>query len=301
MGVVGAGFLSGVNTLQMYSYFHAYPKDPLMQKCAVAILWMLDVFHLALTIQAVYQYAVTGFGDLNGLLVIHWSIQAQVLLNILVIAIVHCLYTLRVWKLSGYHRGFLGYISATVVAGGFAIGLVFAYKVFTANLFTDFNKMAWVISAALGTSTAIDFFIAAAMCWYLYKSRGVGTRLNSRIDVVMQYTLGSGLLTSACSLSAMFTYLLLPNTLVFLGLEFMLTKFYVGSFLAMLNARERNQEAKASYKDETIDWGSIAKKPDYVASAWGTSPVAEKAWLTTLPQSYSDSSRKTSSETYPGV
>jgi hypothetical protein len=76
-----------------------------------------------------------------------------------------------------------------------ALGLFLAVKVFKAKLFSDLDNMAWVIAAALGTSTAIDFFIAGAMCWNLYKSRGVGSRLNSRIDLVMQYTLGSGLLT----------------------------------------------------------------------------------------------------------
>jgi len=55
----------------------------------------------------------------------------------------------------------------------------------------------------------------------------------------MQYSLSSGLFTSACSLSTLFTYTLMPNNLIFMGLQFLSTKFYVGSFLAMLNARQR--------------------------------------------------------------
>lgn len=43
------------------------------------------------------------------------------------------------------------------------------------------------------------------MCFYLRKSKGEEQRLNTRISRVMQYTLNSGLLTSACSLSALFT------------------------------------------------------------------------------------------------
>ncbi|KAF5310492.1 hypothetical protein D9611_012309 [Ephemerocybe angulata] len=290
LGVVGAGFLFGVTTLQMYSYYHSYPKDPIFQKASVAVLWVLDAFHLALVVHAVYQYAITGFGDVAGLLVIQWSVQLQVTINVIVILMVHCLYTMRVWKLSGYHRGVLGYISVSVVAAGFAIGLFLSFKVFKAKFFSDLDDMAWVIAAALGTSTAIDFFIAAAMSWYLHKSRGVGSRLNSRIDLVMQYSLGSGLLTSACSLSAMFTYLLLPNTFVFLGLEFMLTQFYVGSFLAMLNARSRTRMPK-SYQDETIDCNSLAKKAALTSSVWGPSPIEANICLESLPKvSLTDSS-----------
>jgi hypothetical protein len=277
----------------MYSYFHAYRKDPPFQKAAVAILWFLDAFHMSLVIHAVWQYVIAGFGDAAGLLVIQWSVQLQVTVNVIVILMVHCLYTLRVWKLSGYHHGVLRYIAVSVVAAGFAIGLFLSYKVFQAKLYSDLDDMAWVISAALGTSTAIDFFIAAAMCWYLHKSRGVASRLNSRIDLVMQYSLSSGLLTSACSLSAMFTYLLLPNTFVFLGLEFMLTKFYVGSFLAMLNARERKPTSK-SYQDETIDGNSLAKKLPLVSSVWGPStPFSANICLTSLPKSSESDSTAT--------
>jgi hypothetical protein len=79
----------------------------------------------------------------------------------------------------------------------------------------------------------------------------------------------------------MFTYLLLPNTFVFLGLEFMLTKFYVASFLAMLNARERKVKSTRSYADETIDCNSLAKQaPVSSGLGWGSSPIAANISLT---------------------
>jgi hypothetical protein len=115
--------LFGVTTLQLYSYYHSYPKDPVFQRVAVAVLWLLDALHLALTIHGVYRYAITGFGNLFGLLVIEWSIQLQVLINVIVIVLVHCLYALRVWKLSGYHRGVLGYVSVSIVVAGFGLFL----------------------------------------------------------------------------------------------------------------------------------------------------------------------------------
>ncbi|KAJ2919556.1 hypothetical protein MD484_g798, partial [Candolleomyces efflorescens] len=313
LGVVGAGFLFGITTLQLYRYYSSYPQDPLFQKAAVVTLWfvpqtihhtrlvpdivflpdrILDAFHFFLTIHSVYQYVITGFGNILGLQVVQWSIQLQVLINVLVIVMVHSLYAKRIWKLSGYHRGVLGYISVSVVIAGFGIGLFLAYKVFTVKLFTELDSIAWAITAALGTSTAIDFFIAAAMCWYLRKSRGAGARLNSRIDLVMQYSLNSGLLTSACSLTAMFTYILMPNTFVFLGLEFMLTKFYVGSFLAMLNSRERKTQQK-TFPDESIDLNSLMKKSPITSSTgqWGLAPL--KALVSFPPASHTTNSKET--------
>jgi hypothetical protein len=251
LGIVGASILFGITTLQTYWYYHGYPNDSLLYKCSVAVLWILDAFHLALVVAAVYAYAVTGFGNLSGLLEITWSIKLQASVYVIIVLIVHSLYAMRVWLLGGYHRGILGYIVASVVVAGFAVGILLVYSVYTVKSFPELEKIAWVIDAALGTSTTIDFIIAAAMCYYLRKSKGSVTRLNSRISTVMQYSLSSGLFTSACSLSAMFSYILLPNTLIFLGVEFLLTKLYVGSFIAMLNARERNRIGEGSCYEST--------------------------------------------------
>ncbi|KAF8147697.1 hypothetical protein B0H34DRAFT_279842 [Crassisporium funariophilum] len=273
LGVVGASILFGITSLQTYWYYHAYRNDSLLHKISVAVLWTLDAFHLALTIHAVYVYMVTGFGHLPGLLHIVWSIKLQVSVNVIIILMVHSLYAVRVWLLGGYHRGVLGYLVASVVAGGFVIGIVLAYIIYTVDTYIELEKISWVITAALGISTTIDFVIAAAMCYYLRKSKGGLTRLNSRISTIIQYTLSSGLFTSACSLSAMFSYILLPNTFVFLALEFLLTKLYVGSFLAMLNARERKGAQGTSYEDTSVgmSWQHHLKLQT-TSSFWSPTP-----------------------------
>ncbi|KAG7087622.1 hypothetical protein E1B28_013570 [Marasmius oreades] len=113
---------------------------------------------------------------------------------------------------------------------------------YTVDTFSGLENISWAINSSLAASTAIDFTMSAAMCYYLGRSMSIGeSGLNSRISAVMQYTLGSGLLTSACSLATLFTYNLMPNNFIFLSLEFLLTRLYVGSFLAMLNARQRPQ------------------------------------------------------------
>ncbi|KAF8188684.1 hypothetical protein BJ912DRAFT_391935 [Pholiota molesta] len=253
LGVVGASLLFGITTLQAYWYYHSYYNDSRLHKCAVALLWTLDAFHLALVVHTVYAYAVTGFGNVHTLSQIEWSLKLQVSVNVVVILLVHSLYTSRVWLLGGYHQGFLGYIVTFVVVGGFVIGVIFAYMIYTVHTFLELETISWAINAALATSTTIDFIIAASMCYYLSKSKGTITRLNSRISTIIQYTLSSGLLTSAFSLGAMFSYILLPNTFVFIALEFLLTKLYVGSFIAMLNSRERKMPEVSSLGQYTAD------------------------------------------------
>ncbi|KAF8159005.1 hypothetical protein BJ912DRAFT_832624, partial [Pholiota molesta] len=245
LGVVGASLLFGITTLQAYWYYHSYYNDSRLHKCSVALLWTLDAFHLALVVHTVYAYAVTGFGNVHTLS----QIECMQYVIALIQFIPFSLYTSRVWLLGGYHQGFLGYIVVCEIwnqlVASHAINIDFSHR-YTAHTFLELEKISWAINAALGTSTTIDFIIAASMFYYLSKSKGSITRLNSRISTIIQYTLSSGLLTSAFSLGAMFSYILLPNTFVFIALEFLLTKLYVGSFIAMLNSRERKMPEDSS-------------------------------------------------------
>ncbi|KIM37540.1 hypothetical protein M413DRAFT_421594 [Hebeloma cylindrosporum] len=51
---------------------------------------------------------------------------------------------------------------------------------------------------------------------------------------------------SACSLSALITYATLQNTMVFIGIDFLLGNLYVTSYIAMLNARKSMNEREES-------------------------------------------------------
>lgn len=211
----------------------------LIHKISVAVLMILDTTHGACMLHAVYSYIVTGWGDSAGLHEIIWSVQIQVSLNVAIILLVQSLYTFRVWLLSGYYKGLLGYLSIVAVAGGFGIGIALAYKIFTVGTFEELKQVSWVINAALASSTVIDFTIAIAMCYYLWKSKTATSRLNSRLSNLIQFTLGSGVLTSACSTSALLSHVFMPDNFIFLGVQFLLTKLYLVSFLTMLNSRPR--------------------------------------------------------------
>ncbi|KAJ7118084.1 hypothetical protein C8R44DRAFT_189790 [Mycena epipterygia] len=239
LGVIFSAILFGVSSLQVYYYYHYYPHDTLLHKCSVGLLWCLDATHLALTIFSTYHYGVLGFGDVAGLAVVSWSIKLHTAVNVVIILLVQSLYAYRVWLLSGYHHGVLGYLVAAVVLAGFAIGIVLAYETYSIPLWSAAPTISWAIQASFAASTAIDVVISVAMCFYLRKSKGRESRLNSRISTLMQYTLSCGVFTSACSLSCLFTFILMPNNLVFLALTYILTRLYVNSFMAMMNARQR--------------------------------------------------------------
>ncbi|KAF8636801.1 hypothetical protein AX17_003252 [Amanita inopinata Kibby_2008] len=112
--------------------------------------------------------------------------------------------------------------------------------------FFDINSIKYVIHLSFAMPTAIDIIIAGIICRLLSQSKTAFQQTNSRLWTVMRYVLISGTLTTACSLSALITYAVMPNNLVFLAIEFLLTKLYVNSYLAMLNARKSVRDRSAS-------------------------------------------------------
>ncbi|KAF7300785.1 hypothetical protein MKEN_01303800 [Mycena kentingensis (nom. inval.)] len=258
LAVIFSSILFGISTLQVYLYYHFYPSDSRLHKFSVAILWVLDVLHLALTISSAYHYGVWGFGDLVGLGVVVWEIKLLVAINVVIILMVQSLYAYRVWLLGGYHHGVLGYLVCAAVLGGFAVGIVLAYATYSINSFAEITGISWAIYACFSASTTIDIILSAAMCFYLRKSKGNERALNSRISTLMQYTLSCGVFTSACSVACLFSFVLMPNNLIFLSLTFILTRLYVNSFMAMLNARARQRTSTT-----TLSISGVGSSPSH--------------------------------------
>ncbi|KAG6809682.1 hypothetical protein H0H92_015157 [Tricholoma furcatifolium] len=200
--------------------------------------------------------------------------KAQIIVNVVVVLLVQALYTYRVWILSGYHRGLVGYFVVALLLAGYVVGPILAYEISTIHYYADITRIAWSVNTSLATSTATDFVLAGAMCWYLLKSRSSHSdHLNTRISHLIQYTLGSGIFTSACSLSAMICYIVMPDTFIYLAVSFALTKLYVGSFLAMLNARQHSDNGSSRYDPESSKGTALRVQFHTTSYTRGTTPT----------------------------
>ncbi|KAF9459532.1 hypothetical protein BDZ94DRAFT_1300501 [Collybia nuda] len=246
LGTVAAAILFGVTNIQVYLYFQNYPQDWRVQKISVFTLWILDIIHLSLTVAAVYHYLIDSFGIPEALGLVIWSFKLQIAVNVIIVVLVQTLYAVRVWKLGRHYQRIWPVIVAIVVASGYAIGIILAVKTYNISTFVELEGMAWVVYASFTSSTVIDVVIATAMCFYLIRSRSGFAGTNNKIIIIVRMTLISGFLTSACSLAALIAYAAMPNNLVFLGIEFLLTKLYINSFLAMLNARQSVRDRDTS-------------------------------------------------------
>ncbi|KAF8968561.1 hypothetical protein BDZ97DRAFT_1799051 [Flammula alnicola] len=90
---------------------------------------------------------------------------------------------------------------------------------------------------SFGAGVVADSLVAISLCVLLFKSRTGLQRTDSILTILMAFSINTGLLTSICALACLITYAIWPQRFIFMGIYFALSKLYVNSLLASLNAR----------------------------------------------------------------
>ncbi|TFK46702.1 hypothetical protein OE88DRAFT_1739313 [Heliocybe sulcata] len=234
-----AAILYGVTTTQTFLYYQNYPKDRPALKALVALLWVFETLHTAFCIDFIYNYVIANYGNTDALNDIYWSGGITVLLGVLVAGVVHAYYIRRVWILSNRNIP-LALLLALIALLRFAFGLTttsLCYSIGQWTIFRERRLPLITLAGGLSSAAAVDLIVAGSLIYFLEHSRTGFDRSDSRINLLMVYTINTGLITSIVSVVIVVTYAALPATLVFLGLVEIQSKLYANSFLASLNAR----------------------------------------------------------------
>ncbi|KIM90319.1 hypothetical protein PILCRDRAFT_812062 [Piloderma croceum F 1598] len=248
IGLVISAVLFGITNLQLFVYSQSYKDDNFWSKFSITWLWFLDALHLALISHAVYFYLVTNYGNPLELTKVIWSFHLQLVVDMATIVTVQALYAVRLWKLTKIDRyDFKSKIIPTIVTflviAAFGISIAVSKLIYSIKYFTQFDLIKWATFLALVTASVVDILIAASLCFTLARLRTGFERTDSMIKSLMLYVINTGVLTSLCSLTALSLYAVYPHNLIFLAVEFPMTKLYVNAFLAMFNARHHLQAA----------------------------------------------------------
>ncbi|PBK79396.1 hypothetical protein ARMGADRAFT_1021548 [Armillaria gallica] len=209
IGATVAAILFGITNLQAVVYYKKYADD-----------WAFDALHVALGTHALYHYLIDLFGDYIALddtvclaysasnTVQCMSFSLSIEQNGALMSMTYSIYTVRIWRLGHHYHQML--------------------PLFVLSIYTVFSMA--VIS---------DFVIAFSMCYYPHKSRDASafSSTSKRLLGLIRLVVISGLATSTCSLITLITYLALPNSLIFLGIDFILPKCH-STLIPLLNYRK---------------------------------------------------------------
>ncbi|GJE99896.1 hypothetical protein PsYK624_161710 [Phanerochaete sordida] len=239
LGGFATSMLYGVVCSQCYSFFqdrseqHSYP----FVRYPIATLWILITVYTALTLQPLYWYAVSNFGDFSKVLDITWSIRALVVLAAINDTIVRSCFVYRAWILD-VHKSWLSFPLVTLVLCLFGVSLSVGVLSFKMKTLQDFESIEGVYYANLAMIVVVDLAIAARLTFLLASMRqNFVKRTDSLLTVMMAYTINTGLITSLVSIASLIAYATMPNNYVFVAVFFPLSPLYINALMASYNAK----------------------------------------------------------------
>ncbi|KAF7424979.1 hypothetical protein PC9H_010290 [Pleurotus ostreatus] len=165
-----------------------------------------------------------------------WSVIIHVAITSVCDFIIRSMFARRAFRLSGNWP--LTIFIVAVSLTDLICGLVITVKAFKISSFIQLDTLSTLFYINFAAGTISDGSVAIALCYYLYKSRTGFTRTDSLIRVLMLYIVNTGLIVFLDATLGMITYIAMPDNFVFLGFYLLLSKLYLNSYLASLNARE---------------------------------------------------------------
>ncbi|KAF9472516.1 hypothetical protein BDN70DRAFT_938129 [Pholiota conissans] len=295
LGAASIGFyfscvVFGILTTQMVVYFQRFPKDRLLYKLLVAILWygiclacsavacysgvisrLLELADQVFIGYSIYYYAVTHYGQpqVFGSDRVIFTLVLQIIMGNLVGTIVKLCFAMRVWRFSKRNVLITGTI-VFLVLGEFALAIVYSVRAFQLSLFEG-QKLQLIASLALAGGFLTDFAIAGALCMFLRKMRTGHKKADTLVNTLTIYAINTGVLTGAISLLTLILYNSLPSTLAYMASYFTLGKLYAISFLATLNTR-KVLRGRGTDAENTSEGMSNARNTFFMVTNSGRGP-----------------------------
>ncbi|KAJ7510288.1 hypothetical protein B0H11DRAFT_1182656 [Mycena galericulata] len=230
--------LLGMVTVQIYVYYINFPHDSRVIKTLIAVVWLTEIAHVVGICYGLYRITVTRYGHLD--LPIPLELCTAAILGNAIHPLVQAIFTARIYQLG--HNGPNRVLTAACWAiSGFILGatVLLSIKVFSATSLDQFeDQWAWLIMGLFGATAAVDFVIAASMCFYTLKNR-VSLKLENptKIDTFISWTAQTGVFTSVAAITVAVFFALMKQDHIWLTLLILTTGLYSNSLLSLLNGR----------------------------------------------------------------
>ncbi|KAF5340372.1 hypothetical protein D9611_007782 [Ephemerocybe angulata] len=253
LGGMTAMGLWGVTCVQTYTYFTRPKKDRAFLQIMVAFLLALDTFDSALNIHILYHYMVSNYLNPVALMIPVWSVLIHVFLTALSNFIIRTMFAQRIYRLKEAYFlrlglyltiGYLAHMTwnADLPFPLQVTGTIITIKAFQLKTYLELDSLSNLMYITFAFGTGSDLSVALALCWLLRTSRTGFRKTDSMIKVLMLYTVNTGLIVALDAAAGMLTYIFMPNNFIFLGFYLLLSKLYLNSYLATLNARQDLRE-----------------------------------------------------------
>ncbi|TFK21386.1 hypothetical protein FA15DRAFT_645712 [Coprinopsis marcescibilis] len=241
LGGMFAMALWGITCVQTYTYFNRPRRDRPALRAIVAFLLMLDTFDTSLNLHLTYHYMVTNYFNARALFIPVWSVILHVAVTATSNFMIRTLFAQRIYHLSKGNKLITGWIMLISMTD-LVTGIIITVKAFGLKTYLELDTLSNLMYLTFAAGTGSDLSVAIALCWLLRSSRTGFKQTDSMIKTLMMYTVNTGLIVAIDAALGMILYIVMPNNFIFLGFYLLLSKLYLNSYLATLNARQQLRE-----------------------------------------------------------
>ncbi|KAJ7083472.1 hypothetical protein C8R44DRAFT_753487 [Mycena epipterygia] len=246
IGVLIATFLYGIETLQTFNYYRAFPEDRRMIKILarqVGGIWLLELANTIGCWHATYTMTVTFYGQPAHIATLPRSFVFTTLLHALINIIVQTFFAFRVRTLS---KRWLMTILCCILNFVRLVGdiALFIELWEDPNLLHLGENWNWLVTATSSIGPVVDVMLASSLIYYLWRSRSSSSfkQTHSVVDTIIVWTVETTSITTVSALLQLILFLAVKD-LTWMIFYLIQTKFFSNSLLASLNGRQRFRSA----------------------------------------------------------
>ncbi|KAJ8507824.1 hypothetical protein ONZ45_g9836 [Pleurotus djamor] len=264
IGYVLATALYGITVTQTFLYFRNYAKDHIGIKLIVVLLWALDTSATALVSYSLYSYLVKDFGKpVFAIDVIPRSFAAENGVMTGIIFITQSFFAYQIWIVSR-NKSLTGVIVVLSIAAFGKSPQIFCYRALrhSSRLLTTLNSSTFIPSVDTNTiyennnlqaldrktdniirgtikglAALADILMAGGLIFYFRTKRTGVPQTEHILDKLVMYAASRGSLAAFAQIIYFIVFTAFPQHVYWQPVHQIISKLYVNSVLASLNAR----------------------------------------------------------------
>ncbi|KAJ6564716.1 hypothetical protein B0H19DRAFT_1259133 [Mycena capillaripes] len=188
-GVLGT-LLFGITSVQTFYYYRDYPRDALLLRTVVGVIWIFEFVHTVLVWHGIYSMTVTFYGQPQHLANPPPTLASTLVSETVIVAVVQIYFINRIRLVS--KKWLLPALCSilTLFRAGACVAML-AVVLINANLFILSERFRWLMCASLGSGTAVDVLVTFALCYYLWQARASRFKKTRRMaDKLITWSIG---------------------------------------------------------------------------------------------------------------
>ncbi|CAL1710996.1 unnamed protein product [Somion occarium] len=186
--------------------------DRLLLKTLISTLWLLDTLDVVLNGHILYHYLVTNFANPFALTSPVWSLVLHVSITAITNFLVRGMFTRRVFRLSQGNWILTVFITAVSLLD-LVCSVVVTVMAFH-DTFAELMQLSTLLYLDFAAVFSADASIAVSLCYYLRVNRTGVRKTDSLINILMLYTVNTGLLTALDASAGLIMFAVMPNNLI---------------------------------------------------------------------------------------